>query len=313
MRSLASAIAILMLGASTASARPSTTRALRSPDRLRERVHVGTNGAAGFAPTTLTIESTFDANLLAEYVVVQRDNDVAQLVVDEDSARLLLWVNTADLAWTVTQPTQIFGSGASGVWLLPGAPITVDGAAAQVAVHFRGVDVSVDGTVARTDLTHWFVPTQDSTNGTDLTSDFAREPLGPTLVNPTQPLTVAILQSSPASDWVLVEHRDRYLRIVGWTRRDQLHANDTMHGSGISSAYAMSDTARVTVALGTCLFDETSDIVVGKQTATTVRYGYPRANGDFAVYVSTAWGMRTVIIHDRKHGVGKPHWRRCPS
>lgn len=306
-------VAVLVAATATAAAADRATRALAAPSTIRDRVMVARFGVSGLAADELAAHENGDGDpWLGALPVVAMTDDAAQVVIDSDGARLLVWVAATDLTWTVARPTRLRGAGAVGVWALPGAPLTVTGDGAQVAVRWDGVGVTIDATVARTALVHRFRPAAIARRSTDgATATFHASPDGPPLIAFGDPVSVRITARGPAG-WVRVEHVEPTLRVVGWARRAELTkamAIGTLTGTGIRVG---SDTRMppVTLAAGTCLFDERG-VPVGVQLAAGTRPGADLGDGRWAVVVSTPWRWDHAFVVDRHPGRGAPTWRRC--
>lgn len=279
---------------------------------FRGRIHVAHVGASGNTPDKLTDDATERRVAIGnEYVVIEERPDAVRLAIDDDDARQLIWIPSADAAWTVARPTRIVGRGASGVWMLPGAPIEIAGAGRRVAATFNDDNLTVRGTIARSALAH--VYTEGGTEHYEdlATTTFRREPDGPVLVRSAFGLRVRILERAPR-DWRLVEHRGRHLRIVGWARAGTLTDSPLgIGGFGSGNCSGITDTQRVVVARGACLFDPDSGDAVGVQTKTTERYAFDRGGGRWSVYVGNAWGLRQLDARDLAAGTGTPRWQPC--
>ena len=235
----------------------------------------------------------------------------ARVLVEDDQARLLVWVATDDLAWTVARPTRLLGRGAVGVWALPGAPLTISGDGARVAAQLVTDELTVDGTIARAALVHRFRPTAVAAGHDGSTRAFLRAPDGPPLVAFAGPVAVRIVADGPPG-WVLVEHAGPTLRVVGWSRRADVGEEvwlGTFAGGGFG--YGMSDTARVALDAGACLFDEHGE-AIGVQLAPGERYANDLGGGRWSVYDGTPWRLLEAVAIDRDDGGSTPAWQRCP-
>lgn len=292
-----------------ALAAPAPEDALRDLRRFRDRVHLASIGPAGLSPDAMTdSDSGGVMSVWDEHVVVEQRDDAVRIVVEEDDARVLLWVSTDDLGWTVTKPTRLFGTGASGVWLQPGAPIDIEGKGARLAVVYTDGELTLRGMVARKVVGHVFRPRNDERYGHHGARLLLREPDGAVLVEePKHGLGVDVIDRG-ADDWRLVEHRGKYLRIVGWARVADLDDGlRRVGGTGGGTAYGISDTPRVEVPAGACLFDPVGGAVVGVQTKTALRYVTAEDHGVWSVYFGNTWGLRTVTAKQ----LGKGKWQMC--
>jgi hypothetical protein len=301
--------AALLVPASAAAA-PAALRDLR-PFGLR--VHVAHVGAAGLRADHLVADaSNQTVSIWDEYVVVAQRAGAVRIALDEDDARLLLWIAADDLAWTVARATRILGRGAAGVWVLPGAPLAISGDGRRVAATYDDdAGLTVNGTLARSALTRVFAATRERDFGDAGAAHFAREPGGDPLIAPTYELGVRVVDRGP-EDWRLIEHRGRYVRIVGWARAADVQAGVIGLGTaGVGMGYGMSDTARVELPAGACLLDPDTGAIVGVQTRTSERYASELGAGRWSVTVGNAWGLRQVIAQDLAGGQGAARWRMC--
>ncbi len=114
--------------------------------------------------------------------------------------------------------------------------------------------------------------------------------------------------------WTEVEHRSRYLRIRGWVASDRVDLGRFMGsiGTGGGSGFGMSDTDRVEIPAGACLFDRAGGQLVGVQLATQRRYLAVHDGDWWQVYVGTPWGTLLAWAHALgDDGAGHPTWDRC--
>ncbi len=304
----------LALAAGPSLAGPAPTTALRTTAAFPRRAMVVTYGAAGLTPDAMTTEGTSAEGWLRSWIVVEEREAAVRLLVEEDDARLLWWVLRDDLAWTPRAPLALRTHGDAGIWLLPGAPVTFTATAGRGPVSYDGPDFDLTGEVALADLTRTFARAPAPRRGRWVTRSLQVAPDGAALVTVTEPIAVD-LRGPARAGWVLVEHVTEHVRVVGWTRRSDLVADDLgqFHGTGTGFGVGMSHTARIMVPRGACLFDD-AGAVVGVQTKTSERYANDEDDGTWTVYIGTSWGLRTARLHDqrrdREHG--RPRWRRCP-
>ncbi|MBL8623030.1 MAG: hypothetical protein JNK64_17070 [Myxococcales bacterium] len=304
---------VLMLATwpAVAAARPSWKTVVENPGVVRDRVLVARYGNAGVTPATMTPSDhgSPGASPVA-YPLVQETTDRLRILVEHEDARLLLWIDRADAAWTVARPTLVLGTADAGVWALPGAALTISGDGGRVAVHLADDDVALDGTIARSALRHRYRPSPPPREGTHSVRTIARAPDGPPLVTGDQPIGVTV-RAGGVPGWALVEHRSGQVRVVGWARTSELSDELSLSlGTGGGFGYGMSDTDRVMLDAGACLFDE-QGAIVGVQTARGQRYAYDLGGGRWSVYVGTNWGLHTAYVQDRNRGQGDAAWARC--
>ncbi len=305
-------LALLVVAAPVgASAGPSPKAVMANPAVLKDRVLLARYGNAGITPATMVPSDHADvAPYATPFPLAQETADHVRVLVEDDDARVLVWLDRADLAWTVARPIRVLGTDAAGVWVLPGAPLTVSGDGDRVAVRAADVDVTIDGTIARATLSHRFRPARRARESTHTARHIARSPDGPPLLPLDHEIGVTV-RDAGVPGWSLVEHRSDRLRIVGWARTSELNEGSSLSlGTGGGFGYGMSDTARVALDAGACMFDE-QGAIVGVQLAAGERYAGHLGGGRWSVYVGTPWGLHTVIVRDRNQGKGDPAWARC--
>lgn len=302
---------VVLTWPAVAAARPGAKAVMANPGVLKDRVILARYGNAGITPATMVAADHPDAATDdATYALAEETADRVRVLVEYDQARVLVWVERADLAWTVARPIRVLGSDDAGVWVLPGAPLTVTGDGARVGVHAADDDVAIDGTIARTALSHRFRPGRRPRESTHTTRHIARAPGGADLLALDHEIGVTT-RDAGVPGWALVEHRSERLRIVGWTRTSELAEGSNLTlGTGGGFGYGISDTDRVTLDPGACLFDE-QGAIVGVQLARSERYAGDLGGGRWSVYVGIPWGLHTAYVRDRNRGKGTPAWARC--
>lgn len=307
------AIAIVALPA-VSSAGPRPEAALANPVVLKDQVILARYGRAGIELSGMVPPDDTHATAdtyFKTFRVAEETADHVRVLVEDDQARVLVWIDRVDLAWTVARPIRVRGTDDAGVWVLPGAPLTVSGGGDRVAVRAADDDLAIEGTVARSALRHRFRAAPRAPRAaTHTASAIARAPGGPPLLPLDHPIGVTV-RDAGVPGWALVEHRSARLRIVGWARTDDL-ADDTLLslGTGGGFGYGISDTDRVTLDAGACMFDE-QGAIVGVQLARGERYAGDLGGGRWSVYVGIPWGHYTVTVRDRNRGQGDPAWARC--
>lgn len=296
-----------------AAAAPAPTTALTDLAPFPERVHVAKVGAAGLtADAMTTADSTREVERWDEQVVIERRKDAVRIAVDDGDARMFLWIATTDLEWTVARPTRLRGRGAAGVWALPGAALAIAGRGARVVATYDDGNVVVRGAIARRALTQVFRATRPPASGTHTaTGPLRGDPGGPALLTTTHPLDVSPIARG-AGEWQLVEHRGRYLRVVGWVRGAELSTDLIGFGTiGSGGSFGMNHTPRIEVPAGACLFDPASGVVAGIQLQRGERFVADQTAAGVTVYVGNAWGIRQLVVRDLAGGRGAPRWARC--
>ena len=272
-------IAIVALPA-VSSAGPRPAAVMANPAVLKDQVILARYGKAGISLDGMLSDSDHAGadTYFKTFRIAEETADHVRVLVEDDQARVLVWLERADLAWTVARPIRVLGTDDAGVWVLPGAPLTVSGDGDRVAVR--------------------------------TVTAIARAPGGPPLLPLDHAIGVTV-RDAGVPGWALVEHRSARVRIVGWARTDDL-SDDTMLtlGTGGGFGYGISDTDRVTLDAGACMFDD-QGAIVGVQLARGERYAGHLGGGRWSVYVGIPWGLYTVTVRDRNRGRGDPAWARC--
>ncbi len=245
-----------------------------------------------------------------------------RVVSDDDDARLALWIDRADLAPTVLAPVQLADDhgGAphdAGVWLAPGAEIELAGPPVdgrrEIALH--DADLRAAGWVSDTLVgTIWVGPPPHSPppaaelhlvdTGTVLRA--AASEHAPAVATLLQATAATVIASR--GGWTIVELYRDGVRVRGYAPASRV-GKDPLGlgvGSGTGSGYGISDTDRIEVPAGACLYDHIAGDVVGVNTETRVRYGFSEA-GAAHVYVNTSWGLVLVTLAPVRGG----GWESC--
>ena len=265
-------IAIVALPA-VSSAGPRPAAVMANPAVLKDQVILARYGKAGISLDGMLSDSDHAGadTYFKAFRIAEETADHVRVLVEDDQARVLVWLERADLAWTVARPIRVLGTDDAGVWVLPGAPLTVSGDGDRVAVRTADDDLTIDGTIARSALRHRFRVGRAPRAATHTVTAIARAPGGPPLLPLDHAIGVTV-RDAGVPGWALVEHRSARVRIVGWARTDDL-SDDTMLtlGTGGGFGYGISDTDRVTLDAGACMFDD-QGAIVGVQLARGERY-----------------------------------------
>lgn len=290
---------------------PRASTLLADPTAAPYRAHVARMGEAslvlGGARTEdggHTIERDVELPVAGE-----RDGHV-RVVVEHDDARTLVWIDAADLAWSITTTARLAGRGDAGVWLLPGAPVTITGGrGASRTVQFDDDGLTVSGAVAVRALGKVFPASASRARASMQRADHLRVTPGGEELYPGA-LEVEIVRREGA--WTLVEHRGRYVHVRGWVPAVEDVGTISTVGSGSGSAFGMSDTDRVAIAQGACLFDGARGAPVARQLAAGERYVASRRGDWWQLYVGTPWGLTTAWAHATPGvGGGALAWEAC--
>jgi hypothetical protein len=292
--------------------------ALTDPQRLPLRVHIARAGNFGLTPDATNTDAHHrDATVTFDDVpLVETRAGRMRIVNDDDSARMLLWIDEKDLAWGIAKKTRIAGKGDVGVWLMPGARVTATGLGAKRHIKTRfnsGLDVELSGVVPADALTRTFANAPDaSAFANDETASAIRlEPGGKKLAGFPQGLSVHVVAPGRGG-WKLVEHRGRWLEVRGWVHDRDLGGLLGTGGTGGGRGYGMSDTDRVDVNAGACLYAAKDGPIAGVELENLTRYSSANDGTWWTVYVGNAWGLFTVYVRASRVDKGKPTFAPCP-
>lgn len=313
--------AVLVLTLSTGSAfadDAATATALTDPQRLPLRVHVARAGDFGLTPDSIITDVHHrDATVTFDDVpVVETRPGRVRIVHDDDSARMLLWIDEKDLAWGIAKKTRIAGKGDVGVWLLPGARVTATGTGAKRRIRTKfnsGLDVELSGVASPDALTRTFALAVEPppVAGEEHAKAIRLEPGGRKLAGFPNGLSVHVLAPGRGG-WKLVEHRGRWLEVRGWIHDRDLEDDRGMSGTGGGRGYGMSDTDRVQVNAGACLFAAVGGPVAGVELENLTRYSSSNDGTWWSLYVGNAWGLFTVHARATRVDKGTPTFAPCP-
>jgi hypothetical protein len=233
-----------------------------------------------------------------------------QVRSDDDDARLLVWLDRADLVPVVVTSHALRGAiGADGVIVRAGAPVSVvgGGASGERTIVVDDHVVRVRGVVPR-----------------DAIGDVYDQP-APRVVAHTRQLaaghairvspdvSAAVIASTvdavgvrtlgPAhGDWIEIELDRDWMYVRGFVRAADVAPGDAgaTFSVGGSSGYGMSDTDRLIVPAGACLYARPGGPIIGVTTTEQERYGgaiQGAAPGWWQVTVGTTWGVLWPAVH----------------
>lgn len=306
---------VTLTGVATAEAGertyPAATEILVDPMTSPYRVHVARMGEVRLAPGGASSRpGGHQLTRMLELAVVEERADQIRIVYDHDGARLMLWVASADLTWSIARPVRLAGRGDDGVWLGTGAPVTVTGAGRKRTVTYTDGDITVRGVVAADAVTRVFPVSVRGDRTFGATAREIRLAPGGALLR-ARPIGVDVVRVR--GGWTEVEHRSRYLRIRGWVANARLSDElFGLSGTGAGSAIGMSHTPLVDVPAGACLYDGRGGAPAGVQLVDDRRYVAGHDGDWWQVYVATPWG--TVLAWAQALGddaAGDPRWERC--
>jgi hypothetical protein len=311
---------VLVLGvcAGSAAADDAVTTALTAPERLPLRVHVARAGDFELVPDQVVTETHLgDTDVRFDDVpVVETRPGHVRIVHDDDDARVLMWIPETDLAWGIAKKTRIAGKGDVGVWLLPGARVTATGAGKKRRIKTtfnNGLDVELSGIVPADALTRTFAEAGPSApfGHEEHAAAIRLEPGGKKLPGFVNGLTVHVVAPGRGG-WKLVEHTSRWLEVRGWVHDRDLGGLRAMSTTGGGVGFGMSDTDRVDVNAGACLYAAKDGPVVGVQLANSTRYTATNDGTWWTIYVGNHWGHFQVNARASRVDKGKPTFAPCP-
>ena len=102
-------------------------------------------------------------------------------------------------------------------------------------------------------------------------------------------------------DWQDVRAVEGPIRVRGFVPTSSLLADAGIEGgmSGGASGYGISDTERLEVPEGACLFDRADGRIIGVNLVQRERYASEVETEWPSVYVDTLWGLITVTVHQQ--------------
>ena len=315
-------------------------------DRIRHRTRVRWFGRAspihGETPEPIIARSHKGEDVDRILPVIGESATEIRVVVEDDDARLALWIDRRDTWPTILVPLQLADRegrvfATSGAFLETGAPCDVAFGRDRVRhVTLRDPDLAVDGWVPasavghvwlaapgdkidldRTFSTHSYTPPSDKRPKTMFVERATIRAAG----DASAPIVGIVLGEdvigfvATRGEWTEVEIPRPYARVRGFVRESELRpASDelTGFGSGSGSGFGMSHTDRIAIPAGTCLYDADNGNVVGVTTGDAERYGERReGDGWSRVYINSPWAVLGFFVHDTGSDPKQPIWEAC--
>ncbi|HEU0033287.1 MAG TPA: hypothetical protein VFQ53_21790 [Kofleriaceae bacterium] len=311
--------------------------------RIRHRARIKRFGAAWLGTSSEALSTSRDEgdaiDELGDVVpVLGESTGKIRIVVEDDDARLAIWVARGDLWESIAAAIPLadrdgHASPSAGVWLSLGAPVV----AAPARDHQRFVKlhdpaVLVEGYAAASSIAHvWVVPPgapiersgalpPSDPRPRQLLASHARiraaaAPDAPVLATiENDELFAAVLGTRGA--YREIELVRPFARIRGFVLATELSPSDdeTLSlGGGGRHGFGMSHADHIDVPAGTCLFESAEGEVVGVQLKPTIRLGHLKSEtaGWSRIYIATAWSVVTVYIHDTSRDPAQPAWESC--
>lgn len=256
------------------------------------------------------------------YAVAELRDDRVELLLDEDHARMLVWVARDDLARALTRTI----TPRPGLELGVGAPVIVRGQDGDVAgIEVLADDLRVITTAAADAIDDVFEAARppataardhayDQPSLDERVAIRARPDDGAVILAATV-AWVPVVEHGRADGWVEVERAGVYVRVRGWVRADQVQTG-TIGGTGGGHGYGSSHRVPLPVGDEACLYDAPDGHPIGLEIGDYTRLSYPAdADGWHWVMVDSPWGLLDVAVHDLAVGDGAadaaPVWARC--
>jgi hypothetical protein len=300
-------------------------------ERMRHRVRLARDGVAYLKLDGPRVDATGEASMLAVrpmYPVLAEAPDRVRIVVEDDHARLALWVERSDLAQTTLASVQVSDAtghapAGAGVWL--GAGASLDTAERKAAAGFHEIAlrspwIRASGYVPDAALgTVWVAGEHEGYEPT-LAEDDAKPPvatgttLAPTTVRATPDgggaVVAEVLKNAPVrvltqgATWSEVEIHIPRVRVKGFVDSSKLIAGDQLddHRVGHGHGYGSSG-SQIHVPTASCLYDAAGGAVAGLTLGDSDRYLHdlpplPKTPGWWPVIINTDWGNVTAYVHD---------------
>ncbi len=261
------------------------------------------------------------------FAVIDRRPDAVRVVSDDDDARIAVWTELADIDLTLIAPVEVSDDRgtvdpAHGVWLDPGVTIAVG--APQRGQRTRAIRLidpvlRVTGFAAADALGPVWIGPVPRTTGARASPEQIT-PGAPILAGPRpdeRVLAEVIEQvdataTPAAAGWQEVDVHVRGIHVRGFVRATALVDDYLVRmGAGEGTAYGISDTERMIVDAGACLYDRKGGEVIGVSTATRERYAFHVGEAWPSVYVGTPWDNAVVTVHDLAPGASLPRLESC--
>ncbi len=283
------------------------------------------------------IEATFTGEpfgsgepVLLEHVepeaVIDQTPQRVRLVETSDEARLALWVErqslepTIDAAAELLDPHGEHGDGTHGIWLAVGTRIVVGLPEEHTllrTIALPPTELAASGKVYKIEIGEVFTGPPPDAKVTGEDQDVAAQtpiyaaPAATSRLLATTAHGVSARRLGVVDGWAEIELNHAGVRVRGFVNAPAVGARraparDLVASAG--SSFTISETDKITVPAGTCLYDRDDGTVIGVTLATQVRFGYHRTDQPFSsVYVGTRhWDHARLAI--RRAG---DSWESC--
>lgn len=259
------------------------------------------------------------------YPVIGESPEAVRIVVEEDHARIALWVERSDTAETTLAAVQLadptgHAPATAGVWLGAGASVdaTAGAAAGLREVTVRSQWLSAKGYVPAIALGNVWIAGERESYEPSTAEDDSKPPVGTgstvavTTVRAAPAVDAAaiakVVQAAPvrvvkaAGAWTEVEIHVPRVRVHGFVLTSAITPGDQAEYGRFAHEhrFGMSDTRSIAVPAGACLYDAAKGEVVGVNLAAVERYvhGGERVPGWWPVVVASTWGLVFAYVHD---------------
>ena len=253
-----------------------------------------------------------------------------RVAVEDDDARLALWIDRRDTWQTVLVPIQLADregrvARSTGAWITTGASIDVAFGKDRVRhVTLRDPDVAVEGWVPETVLGNVWLDAKPPSRARDprpQTKFVARATLR-ARPDRASPIVAVVLDDGVRGfvisrhAWNEVEILRPHAKLRGFVQTSELRADDdeiNIGGTSGGHGFGMSHAHRLVIPAGTCLFDKPTGEVVGVQIKESERYGERDSDVDkwSRVYVDSPWAVLGFFVHDTGSDPTLPVWESC--
>lgn len=282
--------------------------------------------------------------------VIGESSNSIRVVVEDDDARLAMWIDRRDTWPTLLVPMQLGDregrvAKRAGVFLETGASIVARRPLIDVAfgrdrmrhVTLRDPDLVADGWVPASVVGHVYIAPPGDVLDLD-SSTWTKSYRAPSDTRPravfVEHATIRVAPDTSAAivatvvgkqvlasiaragEWTEVEVTRPSARIHGFVQKAELGpATDEFStgGTGGGHGFGMSHTQRFVVPASTCLYDEVQGQVAGVQIKESERYGERETGVDgwSRVYVDSPWAVYGFFVHDTGSDPKQPVWESC--
>ena len=307
---------------------------LGDPDvlaRLRARVIVRRWDRAYLRPDEPigTIQDREETNDIVPVIDVDR---MIRIVIEDDGARLAVWIARENTQFTVLEPTET----ERGVRFLPGAPLVLgEKSARERDVVFEDPAITVRATlpaervgtvyVAPADdppptlgppsLRDWQPPAdhRSRVQVSQFTTIYAQPSRTSQVVARLRGEDVTATLVADRGGWREIELHRPFVRVRGFVEAERtLHDDGRLAVSSVGGhGFGVSHSISHVLPAGTCIYDRVNGDVIGTTLEARSRIGGSVADEWAMVYVDTPWGAQKLFIKDLGDDPAQPRWETC--